>query len=150
MRGTPTNDTKLGEHSQLWDRDVRRQKGALVELISCLRNARSNWREIISFFKYPIHVFIHFCPTISPPRQTLERLRLVEVLRYGSRAGRSIMTAGGGFPPCFPPPVEVLGGGGAAPARRRGGCGYVPRSGMLSTGSGSGSVAVGKCEFCEP
>ena len=39
------------------------KKGPVFELISCLRDARSNGKETISLFKYPIHVYVHFCPT---------------------------------------------------------------------------------------
>jgi hypothetical protein len=40
------------------------KKGPVFELISCLRDARSNGKETISPFNYPIHVYVHFCPTL--------------------------------------------------------------------------------------
>ena len=81
------------------------KKGPVFELISCLRDARSNGKETISLFKYPIHVYVHFCPTWdgcdrgsatapAPARcRRGARLRLVEVVP-GRGLGRQ--TPGGG------------------------------------------------------
>lgn len=82
MRGVPKNDAKIGNcGTEMYVG----KKGPLFELISCLRDARSNGRETISLFKYPIHVFVHFCPTWDHPRQGLGNGS------RGSRAGRSVV-----------------------------------------------------------
>ena len=101
------------------------KKGPVFELISCLRDARSNGRETISLFKYPIHVFVHFCPTWARPRQGLGNgsrwsragdsvVVLVKVGRLGSVVSYWSRLGGSGR-------AKSSGGRGARPANTGGG-----------------------------